>query len=658
MKTMQYALIAVVSFFATSGIIHSQETTPPRNNGTATTDFSPAPITTLPDIDQPASSTSRPSQISISLDDVELIDVVRMFSRIASANIIANPEILTARVTVNLDDVEWRPALASILSMHNLALVERPQGSGVFTVVDQPPDAPVPMTVKTIFLDYTTVDEVTAVVERMLSPGANLSTFPSRNAMVIRDTEDSLNDIMRVIAQIDIQSKQVVVETQFMELNDRALKQLGVRWDALAELGVNFQAGPFVTQRESERIRGREDSLERRDSLVRRDQSDRYYDMFGTQIERTEFEVFEVAGLPPQIITRVEPTRTIDSREERSRVAASDILDSTTRAVTTGSAAILNVDSLNIVLSALKSTDGVSIVSNPKIIVASGSTNAFFSVGEREPIIRRTILRGTTDSPGDQIVAELDTGINTDYIRSGYLNTGIELLVVPTVKTDDLIEARIEPSLRRKIGEKAVDGNVWPVIAVKEIRTHFTLESGQTVAIGGLTDTQESKQTSKVPLLGDIPIIGKYLFSHERDETRQTETIIFVTLGLADPMVIGRNEGIPLRSELVHRKNARDRIRRLENQAEWEELERATRKAEEQFERRRRKEPRTQTPDASEPPQPAEPQPQHQTTDRTRRLEIQAELQELQKATRRLQEKFDQNRSERTAEASGAGEQP
>jgi len=558
-----------------------------------TTEFTPAPIASLPTLAQNAISPDTPSRISISLDDVELIDVVRMFSRIASANIIANPEILTARVTVNLDDVEWRPALSSILSMHGLALVERPQGSGVYSVIDQPPDAPVPMTVRTIFVNYTTVDEVTSVVERMLSSGATLSTFPSRNAMVIRDTEESLNEIERVIEQIDVQSKQVVVETQFMELNDRALKQLGVRWDSLAELGLNFQAGPFVRQEQTERISSRIDNQNRTDSLTRTDDSALYYDAFGTQLERTEFEVIEVPGLPPEVITRVEPSRTVGSNEERSQLNTSDFIESATRTVTSGSAAILNVDSLNIVLSALKQTDGVSIVSNPKIIVASGSTNAFFSVGEREPIIKRTILRGTTDSPGDQIVAELDTGINTEYIRSGYLNTGIELQVVPTVKTDDLIEARIEPSLRRKIGEKAVDGNVWPEIAVKEIRTHFTLDSGQTVAIGGLTDTQESKQTSKVPLLGDIPIIGKYLFSHERDETRQTETIIFVTLGLADPMTIGRNEGIPQRSELVHRKEARDRMRRLEIQAELEELQEAARKLEEQFERRQREQKAT-----------------------------------------------------------------
>ncbi len=559
--------------------VHAQETQP-------VSEFTPLPLTAPVLPEQEIQTTSAPSLITISLDDVELIDVVRMFSRIAGANIIANPDNLTARVTVNLDNVQWRPALSSILSMHGLALVERQQGSGVFSVIQQPPDAPDPMIVKTIFLQYTTVDEVTAVVERMLSPGASLSAFPSRNAMVIRDTEANINEIQFVVRDIDIQSKQVVVETQFMELSDRAIKQLGIRWDSLAELGVNFQAGPFVQQRSSQQQSGRQDSLQRRDTRSTSDTTDRYYDMFGNQMQQQQFEVFELPDGTFSVISQVEPTRTISGASVASSEAASDIFDGLTRTVSQSSAAILNVDSLNIVLSALKRTDGVSIVSNPKIIVASGSTNAFFRVGEREPIIRRSIKRGTTDSPGDEIIAELDTAINTDYIRSGYLHTGIELIVIPTVKTDDLIEAQIEPSLRRKIGEKLVDGNAWPEISVKEIKTRFTLESGQTVAIGGLTDTQDSKQTSKVPLLGDIPIIGKYLFSHTRDEKRQTETIIFVTLGLADPLNLHNSSGIPDRAEIVHQRQIRDRMRRMEMQAELEDLQKAARKLEAQFERR------------------------------------------------------------------------
>jgi type II secretory pathway component GspD/PulD (secretin) len=260
------------------------------------------------------------------------------------------------------------------------------------------------------------------------------------------------------------------------------------------------------------------------------------------------------------------PTRETTDSVDLSQTASSDVSDIFAQTISQNKAAILDVDGFDVVISALKRAEGVTVVSNPKIIVSSGQTNAFFSVGVREPIIKKTIKRGTIDSPGDEIIANLDTQISTDFIRNGYLNTGIELRVIPVVKTDELIEAKIIPSLRRKVGEKTVEGNSWPVISVKEIATQFTLRSGQTVAIGGLTDTVTDREVSSIPVLGAIPIIGKYLFSHEKDVKKQSETIIFVTLSLADASIIKDDAAIPLHSQLIYDKkrdmDAQARIRR------------------------------------------------------------------------------------------------
>lgn len=594
-KTRILIMTAVIVTFAAYVTAQEAANQPtPTNDLVNTTEPQETEFTPLarPAVDESAGSVSTNGQqlITIALDDVAMIDVVRMFSRIANANIIATPSNLTARVTANLDQVEWRPALSSILAQHNLALVEKPQGSGVYSILNQPPDAPEPMVVETLFLDYTTVDEVAPVVQNMLPPGASLTRFPSRNAMVIRSTEGNLSEIAFIVKKIDIESKQVVIETQFVELNDEAIKQLGVRWDSLASLGVNFQAGPFSMSRGLERVTGRTDTLTRNQNQNVSDVTDQRFNMAGDQFEVQSVTFVEDPNGNFIQTADIEPTRLINSENTATRTANSEISDALTRTVSEASAAILNVDGLSVVLSALKQTDGVSIVSNPKVIVANGSTNAFFRVGSREPIIRKTIKRGTADSPGDEITANLDTAINTDYIRNGYLETGIELKVVPTVKIDNLIEAQIEPSLRRKTGDKEVEGNTWPIISVKEIKTKFTLESGQTVAIGGLTDTRDSKKTSKVPLLGDIPILGKYLFSHEEDVKRQEETIIFVTLSIVNPRELNDDEGIPQKAELVHKTQIRDRMRRIEVEKEIEALRKQAQDLESKYRKQKREE--------------------------------------------------------------------
>jgi len=522
------------------------------------TDFIALPVDSAPIEGITATNNADENLITISFDDVSIEDVVRMFRRIPDANIIATPSNLSAHVTANLDGVEWRPALSTILSMHNLSLSEKPAGSGVYSIVPRSADAPEPLIVETVFLEYTTVAEVSPVVTTMLPERGSLSLFTSRNALVIRSTEANLAEIKEIIKDIDIQSKQVCIEALFMELSDSATKQLGIRWDSLEGLGVGIKTDPFSISRETERIQSRNDALSQINNRSSKDELETLYDQYGSPV----------------------PTRTVSDTIEQARNASSDISDNFSKVIKESQAAVLNIADFNIVLSALKKMDGVSVVSNPKMIVANGDTNAYFRVGERLPITKETISDAPNQASSDKTILELDTSINTDYIKGGYLHTGIELKVIPTVKTDGLIEAIIEPSLRRDITKlEIIDGELtrpqYPQISVKEIKTRFTLESGQTVAIGGLTDTSTEKVTSKIPLLGDIPLIGKYLFSHTKDSKKQVETIIFVTLSIANPHTLRESEAIPGRARLVQKRMIKDRVDQHHFDQELEELDKA-----------------------------------------------------------------------------------
>ena len=88
---------------------------------------------------------------------------------------------------------------------------------------------------------------------------------------------------------------------------------------------------------------------------------------------------------------------------------------------------------------------------------------------------------------------------------------------------------------------------------MRRIHTEFNVESGKTVAIGGLTETTDKDAVKKVPVLGDIPIIGKYLFTHRHDEAIQDEVIIFVTVEMANPKQIKELSGLPAKGRLIHK---------------------------------------------------------------------------------------------------------
>ena len=518
-------------------------------------------------------------RITVSLEDVSLEEAVGMFSKTAGANIIVSGEVLKGkRVTVNLNDVEWQSALRSILEINGLSLVEQVTGSNVFSIQVKLPDAPEPTVVQTFFLEYTTVNEISDSIKGMLRPNAVITLFASRNAIVIRSTEPNLREVGKLIEELDRPGRQVLIETKIMELSDTAMKELGVRWDSLKEFGVRGGLGPFSETRTTTEDLQKEYTTDHKDYASYANINRTFHPQSGygeVEPESTEDGYLPTRPGNPDFVGNVggtyratplgyDPGRENFSYQGSTDDQATSLLDGFTRQIVREQSAILEMDSLSVILSALESLDGVSVVSNPKMIVTSGSTNAYFSVGRRDPIIESELKRGTTDSPGDTITSKLmDPSIRTSLIEGGYFKTGIDLQVIATVKTDDYIEALINPTLRRLLEFKTVGINSWPIISVKEIGTTFTLRSGQTVAIGGLTDTQDQKVTTRVPILGRIPVLGR-LFSHEKTQKSQVETIIFVTLSVANPGELQEDAGVPDDARLVQKRRMQDEINKKE----------------------------------------------------------------------------------------------
>ena len=190
-------------------------------------------LDTQPDMAGVDVSTDEGGQdlITISLDNAPLADVVRMFSRISGANIVAGTN-LQGSVTVSMHDVPWEPALSAILDSVNLVLVEKT--SGIFTIISKADLAAEPVAMETIFLNYTSVSNVLPVVQRMLiATNGSVSAFPSANAIVVQETASRLSSIRSTVKKIDQPRPQVYIEAKFIELNETAIENLGINWQVL-----------------------------------------------------------------------------------------------------------------------------------------------------------------------------------------------------------------------------------------------------------------------------------------------------------------------------------------------------------------------------------------------------------------------------------------
>lgn len=508
--------------------------------------------------------SENPELISVALDNVPLEDVVRLFARISSANIIASSTNLQGTVTVTIREKAWKPALSAILDMHGLVLVEKTPGSDIYSIVPRPPGAPEPLLTETFFLRYAGVSNTVAVLRPLLPAGASVSPYGPANALVVRSTEANLSEIRKIIEKLDTPRQQVFIEAKFIELNDKAIKDLGVNWQILQGLGVsasglrdNITETRTRSDLDSHGVLGMQDYR-----YVRSRDLDRDRVVPGTDVgsESSRRQLIE---------SRIQGRNLTDmSYDNQNDTVSWELVPS--YQLNRVRTAILSLQDVQLILSALKQTDGATVVSNPKIIVAN-EESAVIHIGETErPFI-------STVTPGREGTDPLVT-----YNPGEPVDLGVKVLVTPTINTENHITVRIEPELTRRLQDAvAPNGQTYPIIAKKRIQTIFSLENNKTAAIGGLTETTEKEVEKKIPLLGDIPFLGRYLFSHSSTEKAQKETIIFVTVGLANPEQIEPREGLPENARLVQPYLLREERAREQNAEQMRLLEEARQKEKE-----------------------------------------------------------------------------
>ncbi|MCX7785140.1 MAG: AMIN domain-containing protein [candidate division WOR-3 bacterium] len=104
----------------------------------------------------------------------------------------------------------------------------------------------------------------------------------------------------------------------------------------------------------------------------------------------------------------------------------------------------------------------------------------------------------------------------------------IGLKVTPHATSDGMINMTIEPKVEAIIGYEGTPEDRRPIITRREAKTQVMVKDGEVVVLGGLIKDEESKVRSKVPILGDIPILGKLLFSRTQITKQKSELIIFI----------------------------------------------------------------------------------------------------------------------------------
>ena len=167
-----------------------------------------------------------------------------------------------------------------------------------------------------------------------------------------------------------------------------------------------------------------------------------------------------------------------------------------------------NVD-IDAQLNAEQEITEAKLLANPRILVLDNE-EALFDIVTEHPYVERTISGGTI----------------TETVK--FKNVGVNLTVTPHVTRDGMLRLHIQPTFGVFVERVTLSTTDVPVVDTRRVDTIALVQDGQTVVLGGMRKKDVSKENNKIPLLGDLPLVGG-LFRFEGEDTAVTELIVFIT---------------------------------------------------------------------------------------------------------------------------------
>ena len=432
-------------------------------------------------------------KLSLNFQNVEVRAVLQVIADFTGLNIITS-DTVTGSLTLRLKDIPWDQALDIIMQTkgldmrkngnvvliaprEELAVKERQQLESRQQISELEP-----LQTEMFQLNYQKADAVQKLIsdekQKMLSKRGSAVVDPRTNILFVQDTAARLEEVRRVIRQIDVTVRQVLIESRIVIASDKFSRQLGVR------LGV--QTG-FTLQR-------------------------RYAGGFGGTLSTTP-----VVTCSGQICTR--ETRTQTPYELASGIANAGYSDSPQLNVNlpvpnpAGQLALtlINLGSgnlINLELSALEADTLGKVISSPRVVTADNQ-KAHIEQGTEIPYV----TPGSANAPA------------TVQFKKAVL----ALDVTPQITPDNRIIMSVE--IRKDAVGQFVPvqgGGSVPSIDTKNVTTQIAVNNGDTAVIGGIYEEIINNNVTKVPLLGDIPILG-YAFKQTGKGIDKTELLIFLT---------------------------------------------------------------------------------------------------------------------------------
>jgi type IV pilus assembly protein PilQ len=429
----------------------------------------------------------RGEKLSFNFQNVEVRAALQAIADISGLNIITSDSV-SGNLTLRLREVPWDQALDVVLQAKGLDM--RKNGSVLWIApreelltkekLELEQRAQIaelePLRSEIFQLNYQKADAFRTVFgldaggdgkNRVLSKRGSAIIEPRTNQLFVTDVAAKLDDIRKLIQKTDVATKQVLIEARIVEANDSFSRNLGAKL-GFADLRTirGGDAGYQVGNGNNRVAIG--------GNLQGVGQVTGQLGETGTSYNNSQF-----VNLPAASINGIAPGNL---------------------AVSLFSAAANRF--LNLELSALEADGKGKIISSPRVVTA------------------------------DKVIALIEQGIELPYqvaTSSGatsitFKKANLRLEVTPQITPDGNVVLEVDVN-KDSVGQETRAGFA---IDTKHVKTQVMVENGGTVVLGGIYQQSERASETKVPLLGDIPVLG-YLFRSTGRTNDKTELLVFIT---------------------------------------------------------------------------------------------------------------------------------
>ncbi|WP_278446306.1 type IV pilus secretin PilQ [Stutzerimonas kunmingensis] len=407
-------------------------------------------------------------KLSLNFQDIDVRSVLQLIADFTDLNLVAS-DTVAGNITLRLQNVPWDQALDLVLKTKGL---DKRQVGNVLLVAPADEIAArerqelesqrqiaelAPLRREVVQVNYAKAADIARMFQSVTDNGGvaeergSIAVDDRTNNIIAYQTQDRLDELRRIVTQLDIPVRQVMIEARIVEANVDYDKSLGVRW------GGNLGAG----------------------------------DKWSAWGKNGNLDVEDAEG-GGQRITWPMNTPFVDM----GAVGATSGL---------GLGFVTDNAILDLQLSAMEKTGNGEVVSQPKVVTADKET--------------AKILKGSE--------VPYQEASSSGATSTSFKEAALSLEVTPQITPDNRIIMEVKVTKDEPDFSQAATTGV-PAIRKNEVNAKVLVTDGETIVIGGVFSNTQSKSVDKVPLLGDLPFVGR-LFRRDLVQDRKSELLVFIT---------------------------------------------------------------------------------------------------------------------------------